>query len=422
MASRMASRATDPGLVATLASVADRLRADPELPLRRRQDMLAALNTAAQVLGHSLTQLPAEPTLLGRRLAEASPQAHGVALRRWANIRSLVGAALARAVPVGATRRQQPLDPRWETLHAKLEPRFRQMQLASLSRFCTARGISPEAVDTHVFAEYRAELDRSLRKNPATTYVNACKAWNTASGTVPGWPAFQITRPSRTSAWTLPWQAFPPSLQQDVQRGLTRLSGEDLLDKLAFRPVRPATLQLREYQLRQTASALVLAGRPAEELRGLADLVSVPAFKAALRYLIDRRGGAASSQVVDIAQMLKSVARHMLRAPQADLDAMSAIIRRLGERRRGLTETNRTRLRPFDDPVTAGSLVNLPQRLAAEAKRAKSPRTSALLVQTAIAIELLLMAPIRIGNLAALDLERHVVRTAKGRRVSIVVE
>jgi hypothetical protein len=398
MASTTVSRAPTPAPIATLADIVSRLRADPDLPLRRRQEMLAALSTVGRVLGQELGRLPANPKLLFRRLAVATPLPHGVTLRRWANVRSLVNAALARFVPVGARRRRVPFGPVWGILHAQLRPRFRQIQLSGFLRFCAAGAISPETVDAATFAAYRAELETSLRKDPHAVYNITCKTWNTAVHTVPGWPTFQIVRPAARNRWTLPWHAFPASLYEEVQRWLARLSGEDLLEELSFRPVRPSTVQQRDYQLRQTASALVRAGYPAETLRGLADLVCLTAFKATLRHLLQRRGGGnASSDIVDLAQMLKSVARHGAKAPQAEIDAMAAIIRRLGGRRRGLTAANRSRLRPLDDPATARMLVSLPQRLLTEAKRVK-PQQSPRLVQTAVAIELLLMAPVNGGE------------------------
>jgi hypothetical protein len=60
---------------------------------------------------------------------------------------------------------------------------------------------------------------------------------------------------------------------------------------LPFRPVRPGTLQHREYQIRQFASALVRRGWDPASLRSLADIVAIDAFKDGLRYLLERRGG-----------------------------------------------------------------------------------------------------------------------------------
>jgi integrase len=44
-----------------------------------------------------------------------------------------------------------------------------------------------------------------------------------------------------------------------------------------------------------------------------------------------------------------------------------------------------------------------------------APRRAALLAQTAVAIEILLMAPLRLDNLVTLDLDRHLVRLGRTR-------
>jgi hypothetical protein len=85
-------------------------------------------------------------------------------------------------------------------------------------------------------------------------------------------------------------------------------------------------------------------------------------------------------------------------------------------RNAGMTQTNRERLRPFDDPKHVGALLALPQRVVREVQRSdKGLQRDALLVQTALAVEILLMAPIRIANLANLSLDRHIVRSGSGK-------
>jgi integrase len=54
-------------------------------------------------------------------------------------------------------------------------------------------------------------------------------------------------------------------------------------------------------------------------------------------------------------------------------------------------------------------------------KSGKPSRAEALQVQTALAIELLLMMPVRITNLAGLELERHLIRSRPGGVVSIPI-
>ena len=89
-----------------------------------------------------------------------------------------------------------------------------------------------------------------------------------------------------------------------------------------------------------------------------------------------------------------------------------------------MTEKNRAALRRLEDRATVNRLVGLPSDLVADARRGRrAPRRRAVRVQVALAVGLLLVAPMRIGNLVGLRLDRHVLRTGSGpgRRVLLVV-
>jgi hypothetical protein len=100
---------------------------------------------------------------------------------------------------------------------------------------------------------------------------------------------------------------------------------------------------------------------------------------------------------------------------------MGSIIRRLAPGRRGLTETNRTRLRQFDDRKNILALVRLPNELMRQARRQRSLQRGAVRAQMAVAIEILLMAPVRMFNLTNLDIEQNLVRPGQGKALHIVI-
>lgn len=97
------------------------------------------------------------------------------------------------------------------------------------------------------------------------------------------------------------------------------------------------------------------------------------------------------------------------------MEKLRVLCKRLHPGPSGMTPKNQARLRQFDDPANVSALLTLPQRLVAQAARCRTPtRSDALEVQTAVAIEILLMVPIRRGNLARLDIHRHLIRTRGG--------
>jgi integrase len=112
---------------------------------------------------------------------------------------------------------------------------------------------------------------------------------------------------------------------------------------------------------------------------------------------------------------------HVAKAPQEHLDEMKEIIRRLEKKTKqtGMTATNDERLRPFDDPATVKLFLEAPGRMLADARKAGPCRRAARLVQTALAMELLLMTLMRISNLTSLDLDQHIRRSSGGKRAFV---
>lgn len=73
-------------------------------------------------------------------------------------------------------------------------------------------------------------------------------------------------------------------------------------------------------------------------------------------------------------------------------------------------------LRQFDDEQRLAALLNSPGRVLRRVINAKRLNRSDLVeAQAALAVQMLLDAPVRIGNLASIDLDRHVLRSGEGR-------
>jgi integrase len=378
-----------------------------------------ALNTAVRALGKPPDRILAEPRRLMPQLRQVSPQPLGISPRRWANILSLVRAALAQTHAISAGRSIQRLSERWSMLYQPLD-RWQKLKLSRFLRFCSAREIEPAMVTEATFAAFATYIDDALLWNPDKVYGAVIDGWGKAQAAVTDWPRLEITRADRRHRWTLPWSSFPSSLQQECDVYLDRLRGDDPLEEPPFRPVRAGTIKSREWLIRGFASALVLSGRDPATITSLRDLVEIETFKNGLRYLIGRSGGKATTAVRDFAWALKVIARHHLNLEPPHLDKMTQIIRRLDVGSPGLTEKNRTRLRQIEDPQQAFALLRLPLDLIEIA--AQKPHAGALQAQAAVAIEILLMAPLRLDNLARLDLEQNVVRPGRGPGMHIVIE
>jgi hypothetical protein len=280
--------------------------------------------------------------------------------------------------------------------------------------------VSPDRVgDEHTKGLLATLIAESFQNKPEHKVAEAIKVWNRLRGEIAGWPDIQLNKlPRKKEPWTIPLEQFPQSLQDDVAVWINRLANPDLLDENAPpKPLRPTTIQHRAFQLRQVASALVRSGMPIQTIDSLAVLVEFENVKRALRWMMGRFEGKPTEAIKGVAVCLQAVARYHVRLEQAEIKAISALIKRLGRDVDGLREKNRLRLLQLDDPSNLAKLLHLPAALVRTSQllEGTKPRKAALKLQAALAIEILLNAPMRIGNLSELHLERHLRPIGAGR-------
>ena len=399
----------------TLADLLDAIGRIPRLTQRHRRDMASAIRAAARILGRPLASITADPRLLLRRLREVVPKTAGISRKRAKNIRWLLRVAFQLTQTMRPGRQLQPLSLSWQALYDGIPNDSRKMRLLRPLRYFSERGIGPEMVTSeHAGAFLKTLREGSLLKDPETAWREIVFAWNRCLQEVPGWPYLTLYFVSRQIKYSLPWTAFPSSLKAEVDRYLERLSSVEFADDVPIRPIREATRHLRERQFRFFASALVLRGREPAAIRGIADLVVLDAYKEGLRFFLERQGGSSSRTIEDLALCLRTAAKHWVKASASTVDSMNAIVRALSIKRWGMTAKNRERLRTLEDPAVRHALVSLPPRLMRMADSGKlHPKRAAFMAQYAVALEILLMAPMRMRNLISLDLDHHVVRPAR---------
>jgi integrase len=402
----------------TLQAVIDALdRAEPEP--RRRGELASGIRTVCRVLGYAPHELPADAGLLGRRIRKAVPAAAGVSLARWANARSLLTAAMAlTGLRIMPGRRLYPLGAAWAALALALPDTYQRAMLSRLLRWCSALGIEPAAVTPATFEAFRrAVLDDSLLEHPWATWRQTVLAWNRAVNDVPGWPQVPLVLARKRATYARPLCAFPASFQADVRRWLDRLAGKGGLDEGPLRPVRATTLAKWTFSIRQMASALVERGRGPDSLTGLADLVTPEAAEAILSFFYERAGRKACAQTRDIAAALKALARHHAGASEPVLASLRRMAGTVTPKAEGMTAKNRATLRQFGDEARQRQLVNLPATIFARLPATGPvPMRLAVRLQSALAVALLLAAPMRLRNLCRLEPGRHLQHLGHGRQ------
>jgi len=409
----------------TLADVLCHLESDAGIDPCRCREMCSAVRTIARVFGKDLGSVPALPRQLRRLLANVTAAAAGVSAGRWSNIRSLTFKALKRAgIKAMPGRYREALAPEWELLRARLPDRRFQSGLSRFMSYCTARGISPDSVIADTFVEFGAELEsHSMARDPGGLYRDTCKLWNLAAAAIPGWPPLQVEVPVRRVVFALPLEEFPATFGEDVERFLSQTADPDVFNDGYCKPVRPLTVRNRRQNIMMAATALVQSGVPAAQITGLDVLVNFDHAKAALRFLYERANRERTGHLYQIATLLKTIARHHVKAGEDGIEPLRQLCRRLKPPNTGLTEKNKRFLRQFADLKNLKALLILPRRVVAVVRRGDAGRRrEAVRVELALAIAVELVIPIRADNLTGLRLDRHIHRVGPKAYLAIPAE
>jgi integrase len=398
---------SSPG-ASTLLQLKQELARRYDLPHQRRMDLVSALNTLGRWTGRPLELLAADPRAICERFKHLSPAAVGASPRRFCNVRSFVLAALRE----GGIVSQPPgsrivLSPAWQDLFDRVTDRYLRTALSRFVRLCSHRAIAPEAVDDSVAARLLEALAReSLIKDPRLHHQTTCRTWNQCVDQVAGWPQTRLTVPRfEDRIFAIDWDLVPAPLADAIERYLESLSGGSPFAGPP-RPFRPNTLNAKRQHLRAFVSALHHAGYDLARIEGLADLVKPEVARVGLEWLWKRAGNKMNHVIGEIAWTLRTIAFKHLEADEETVTFYKDACARLRVDRRGLSAKNRDLLHNFDDPARVNALLRVPDRLRRQASTAKG-RAAALAAQTAVAVELLLCAPMRLANLNELRLDRH---------------
>jgi integrase len=399
----------------TLDAVISAVLAQTDLALRRRQEMASAVRVMSRLLGQPATAIPADPQLLRARVTQITAAGAGLRPTRLRNVKSLFSSALT-ITGVNAVGRRSTTDLRadWRELLARISNRYDRAKLSRLARFCSLRALMPEQVNDAVLTDFGERLMRSSVERPKQVHRDACLTWNRMIDRINGWPAVQLTVPNNTRSYAMPLEAFPKSFGIDLQAYLDRRAGKDLFGD-APDPASGVTLRCDRIRLLEIASALVLSGRNASSISSLADLVTEDAAKLALTFFWKRNGQRKTGQLHNFARLIFNIAKHWVKAGADHLEKLKVLRRQVDPGKGDMTERNRMRLRVFDDPVNVKRLVNLPESIKRSITRqSNSGYNCAVHAQSALAIAIELVAPMRAKNLAGLRLDRHLVRSRPG--------
>jgi integrase len=403
-----------------LQAVLDAIESDMALPQQRRRNLCSSIRSLGKLMGQDLRYLPAHPRYYRDLLKRLHPETCGLSLKRIGNIKSDVLFALRHTGCIGRSHTYMaPFTPEWQELWDQADGADRRRHVSRFMHFCSANGISPDAVDDQVSETFRQSLiNESFVKDPVKNHQNSIRTWNQIVDLVPDWPAIKLTVPRYKETYSIPLDAFPKPFRDEVEALFRRWAGKDILDDVGtLKPMKIKTIESRRYRLRQIASALVLQGSKIEDVTSLSQVVQIDAAKQALRFYLDRAGGKTTSQIHSLAVLIKMIAKHWVGVDEDHLNGLKDLCRKLDPGNKGLTEKNRERLRQFDDSRNVGLLLNFPRKQVEGVRcHDKGLRQDAVTVQIALAVEILLMSPMRAENLVNLNMQRHIQRSRAGQK------
>ncbi|KFG69402.1 tyrosine-type recombinase/integrase [Microvirga sp. BSC39] len=391
----------------TLLDVSQQIAAS-SLKQTRKRDCLSALRRVSELLHEPLSSLPADPEVLRARLEKASPTFTHLSPKTWANLRSNLLTALEVAGLNQVLRTAKiPLTPEWQALAQNLPDRRFREGLSRFKRFCSGNNIAPRQVDTEVLLTFADALRTStFARNTDTIVRDTATLWKRLVHLRPDLDLNDVTVASRRQAPTrVDLGALPTSFVEDLEAYLAWALGQDLFDpNTRTRPLAPKTVQLRRQQIQSAVTALVQSGTPAGSLLSLGDLVTVDAVRSILRGRYEHVGRSANAYNDGIGKTLVSVAREWVKVDQQGLVVIKQICAKLPAVRPEMTEKNTALLRHFDDPEALPRLFNLPLDLWQSLQGVSRSERSLARAQAAVSIAILLYSPLRVANLAALEI------------------
>ncbi len=409
----------------TLADARAQLSDWDDLSPQRRKNLAAEISGLARICGLPENGIELSCPNLNKLLYRPMPASLGFTALRFAKLCSSARVIMRRlGLHVPDLPGYSGLSEPWKAVHDTLTS-YRQRALIRFMGFCSELQVEPSATDSECLDKFELYLNSVvLHPNPAELARLTASNWNWARRYIDGWPQSELRRAGMRQHLTFPLDNYPSSFQADVQAALNRLAGDDedeiysddvrtRRDKRRSRdPLKPRTLDGHVHQIRRAAAALIHLGAVTfEDLHLLRDLMEpFERVKIIRRFYRDRHGTGPNAAVAHILETLSVIARRYCKLPAEQIDTITnwATQARPGWNL-SMTEKNKKRLAALVQPEARAMLQHFPAELMRRYATAKhlSPLAAARLAAYAVALEILLVFPMRRSNLASLRLDQH---------------
>ena len=307
------SAASPPPSLATVLAALPTPSAPSETRLR---DQRSAVKGVAELLGNVPAAILLNMEKIQARLGAVNPIAVGMSIKRYANIRSDFVAAVKASgvIPIKLSVRAK-LSPEWIDFFTRLAGRKAHLGLSRLARYAGVQGIPPEGINDEVINGFIAAVrEGSLHRKPNELHRQVTIIWNKAAadralGLKP------VTIPSfKKPPMRINGSLLCPSFIEDRENYLAWCGVIDpFADEARSKRLAPRTLKLARDQIHAAVTALVKSGTKPDQIRVLADLVTVKNLKNILRHRLTDAGGQHKSFNHYLARALVRIAKEWVK-------------------------------------------------------------------------------------------------------------
>lgn len=390
----------------TLEDVVERLLLNKALSDNSRRDLVSDVRSAARLIGRHPREITTDVPSLRAALREVHPKVHNISEGRFRNVKSNLARALRLVRVLPRPRSKPQMTDAWSDFWSHVGPKHVQARLSRFVTFCLHSKIEPRDVSSDTVQAFREMLNKtSIYKLPNKVADDAARAWN------------RINECNRLQHVTPRLDTYPDSFQRDLEKYKARLRCRDIFtDEGPDKSLRESSITTIESDVRQVLGAAVQAGVTQDEFKSLADLVDENHIEMAFDWLAARNEGRPTTGMRNMAATLVNIAKHFVKVEEPELRRLKVMRNNVTVHQDGMSEKNRLRLKQFDDWKNTAALLTLPDKLMARAKRHPSKFHSPTDALYATAMSILLSCPMRMKNLADLDLEKNIITTGKGAR------
>ena len=428
----------------TLAEAILRVQSRPDISESQRRSKTSALRLFGRAHGgaaHQTIRLDARQAVA--TMERASGAALGVSKATLRNTRCIFKSVLRDFGILAPVRPSAgPIaSPEWQKLLAQVSTSHHPHRLRAFMASCDALDIAPGDVTSQTLADHLAAgIASKGGKNERAGVAEVARLWNHYGETIDDWPQTRLRLQPIEMPRALPLTAYSSALQADVGRFLEGVSpppigqlfgnttrGDD--GQIIVRPIlSPKTIEARRKGVRSLLWAVVETGTPIADIASLDLLIRADVAERILQWHFTRLGkDQPTAGLAGFLDTLIAIAAYKgLVGPQRT--ALSSLLKLARPKAQTeMSDKNAGLIAMLEQPLQRKLLLDSPFKLMAEARRIRdggsdergvyrspAPMRAAWLASIAIAIEIELHLPLRVSDLASLNLERDIRRLDVG--------